>query len=365
MCAPVRPESGEIPGPERKSPFRPARRSVLSPEKNCRLCSNGASAQIGSSVPVERFITNHHSASAATLSAVWPSGRSERYWLHILLLIVTFVTTTAFGSALATAFAARVPLSGADFFLGYIRLAHLDPHFWSGLQFSVPLLAILLTHEAGHYVAARYWAVDASLPYFLPSPMLLGTFGAFIRIRSPIYTRRVLFDIGASGPFAGFAMLLPLLVVGVWKSHVIRGGFTSEFQFSTPLLLRALEAIRFGAVPVSRIQLHPIALAAWAGLLATSINLLPMGQLDGGHVVYSVVGEKGHRLVSTILVGVLVVLGFWYWAWWAWAVVMFFFGRRHPLVFDSTAVTQPRRWLAVAALVLLIICFSVVPVATR
>lgn len=290
---------------------------------------------------------------------------SERYWLHAILLIATFVSTTAFGSGVATAFARLQPLSSSDVFSGYIRLVHLDPRFWSGLWFSLPLVAILLAHEAGHYVACQFWGVDASLPYFLPSPTLLGTFGAFIRIRTPIYTRRVLFDIGASGPFAGFFVLVPMLVVGIWKSQVLPVQRPGDIVFSTPLLLFAMERLHFGRVLTSSVQLHPIALAAWAGMLATAINLLPLGQLDGGHILYSVLGERGHRLAATVFVGVLIVLGFFYWPWWGWAVVMFFFGRRHPLIYDSTPVRPGRKWLAVCALLVLVICFSVVPVADR
>ncbi len=123
------------------------------------------------------------------------------------------------------------------------------------------------------------------------------------------------------------------------------------------------EWIRFGSVAPHFILLHPMAMAAWAGLLATAINLLPMGQLDGGHILYSIFGERGHRLFSTALVGVLLLLGFLYWPWWGWAVLMFFFGRRHPLVYDSTPLRGVRLWLAGAALVVLVLSLSVIPVA--
>lgn len=301
--------------------------------------------------------------SAARATGRWLSG--ERVWLHVLLLLLTFLTTTAFGSALAASFHSGLPLSGSGVFAAYGQLFRLDRSIWSGLSFSGPLLAILLSHEAGHYVACRYWRVGASLPYFLPSPTLLGTFGAFIRIRSPIYTRRMLFDIGACGPFAGFVVLLPILVAGVWKSHILAHPAFGDLQFSTPIVLRLVEMLRFGHLPATLIQLHPMAVAGWAGLLATAINLLPMGQLDGGHILYSTLGENGHRTASTAAVALLVVLGFQYWAWWAWAVVMFFFGRRHPLVYDATPLNAGRRFLSVVALILLIVCFSVVPVATR
>jgi hypothetical protein len=291
---------------------------------------------------------------------IWP----RYWWLNLLLLALTFLSTTAFGSVLAEAFRLGLPLDTPSVYRGYSRLLHLDPSIWSGLPFSVSLLTILMAHELGHYLTCRHWRVDASLPYFLPSPFLLGTFGAFIRIRSPIYTRTILFDIGASGPFAGFVTLLPFLAAGIFWSRLAPGiGLRGEFVLSTPLLLRLAEYLRFGGAPASNILLHPVAVAAWAGLLATAINLLPIGQLDGGHILYSLFGERGHRIVATACVGVLVILGYFYWAWWIWAVPMFFFGRRHPLVYDSTPLPPRRVSLSAGALLVFILSMSVIPVA--
>lgn len=292
-----------------------------------------------------------------------PLEHWRSYALHGLLLLLTFLSTTAFGAALADAFHSGQALGANGFYEGYLQLARLQRGFWAGLSFSIPLLTILLAHELGHYVACRRWRVDASLPYFLPSPTLLGTFGAFIRIRSPIYTRKILFDVGVSGPLAGFVVLLPVLALGVAFSRLAPGTLHGDFLFSTPLLLRVAEWIRFGSVAPRSILLHPMAMAAWAGLLATAINLLPMGQLDGGHILYSILGERGHRAVSTIVVGVLLLLGFLYWPWWGWAVLMFFFGRRHPLVYDSTPLRGRRLWFGVAALLVLALSLSVIPVA--
>lgn len=292
----------------------------------------------------------------------WP----RYWWVNLALLVLTLLTTTAFGSALAETFRLGLPLGGDALFRGYWRLVHLDATLWSGLPFSLSLLTILMAHELGHYVACRYWRVDASLPYFLPSPTLLGTFGAFIRIRSPIYTRTTLFDVGASGPYVGFFTLLPFLAAGTALSRVAPGGVQrGEFSLSTPLILRVAEYLRFGGVHTGNIVLHPIAVAAWAGLLATAINLLPIGQLDGGHVLYSLLGEQGHRTVATAFVGVLVILGFFYWPWWGWAVLMFFFGRRHPLVYDNTPLPRARVTLSAGALLVFILSISVIPVATQ
>ncbi|MGA8028452.1 MAG: site-2 protease family protein, partial [Bryobacteraceae bacterium] len=210
----------------------------------------------------------------------WPG----KWWLSALLFALTLVTTTIFGFAWVASFASGRPFDPDWIFQGYVRFAHGSSGIWIGLNFSLPLLVILLAHEIGHYVECRRWRVAASLPYFLPSPTLFGTLGAFIRIRSPIYRRESLFDIGVSGPLAGFIVLLPFLAAGVSMSRVIHdAGSQGTFVFGTPLILRFAEWLRFPGIPSSDLSLHPMAMAAWAGLLATAINLLPMGQLDGGH----------------------------------------------------------------------------------
>jgi membrane-associated protease RseP (regulator of RpoE activity) len=290
----------------------------------------------------------------------------RRWWLHGLLFFLTLVTTTAFGFAQVESFRANRPLEIDWIADGYVRLAHADFSVLSGFQFSIPLLLILLAHEFGHYVACRRWKVDASLPFFLPSPTLFGTLGAFIRIRSLIYSRRSLFDIGVSGPLAGFAVLVPFLLAGIRLSRVIPGvAARGSVVFGTPLLLRVMEWVRFPGSSRSDILLHPMAMAAWAGLLATAINLLPMGQLDGGHIVYAAFGARLHRALSTGFVAILVLLGFVYWPWWFWAAVMFFFGRRHPLVYDDVPLDGYRSIVGVVALLLFLLSISIVPVYTR
>jgi membrane-associated protease RseP (regulator of RpoE activity) len=284
------------------------------------------------------------------------------WWLSLLLFFSTAVTTTAFGSALVSSFAAGRPFGQQDLIESFLQLLHGDKRLLRGLMFSGPLLVILLAHEMGHYWACLRCRVHATLPYFLPSPSLFGTLGAFIRIKTPIYTRRDLFDIGSAGPFAGVLMLLPFLVAGVWASHPLaRGADEGAILVGAPLGLRALEWLHFGAYGSSRILLHPMATAALAGLLMTALNLLPLGQLDGGHIVYAVFGERGHRIISTGMVAILVVMGKFYWPWWIWALVMFFLGRRHPLVFDDHPPGTSRRWLAAAALGIFVLSVSVAP----
>jgi len=298
------------------------------------------------------------SAFARSLPISWP----RYWWVNAACAAVTLISTTIFGSALVTSFRGGQPLDLDLVWHGYVRFLHADPSIWAGLQFSLPLLLILLAHELGHYLECLYWRVDATLPYFLPSPTLFGTFGAFIRIKSPILSRRSLFDIGIAGPLAGFAVLVPFLIAGVFLSQPLSAAPASSFAFSSPLAVLALEKLFFPHIPAARILLHPMAMSAWTGLLATAINLLPVGQLDGGHLVYAAFGPRVHKIVSSAFVGVLALLGFWYWTWWAWAVVLFFFGRRHPLVYDYAALPRNRRKLLVLACVIFLLSFSVVPV---
>lgn len=286
-----------------------------------------------------------------------------RWWLNALLFALTLVTTTIFGAALVRSFEAARAFDLDLLWESYLRFFHGNGNPWLGLGFSGPLLLILLAHEFGHFVACRYWRVDASLPYFIPSPSLFGTWGAFIRIRSPIYSRQGLFDIGISGPIAGFVTLAPFLAAGVLLSRELPPGAAPQsFVFGTPLALRLLEWIRFGSLEPSRILLHPMAVAGWAGLLATAMNLLPIGQLDGGHILYAAAGERWHRIVSRLSVAALALLGFLYWPWWIWSLLMFFLFRRHPLVYDERPLPAGRGALCAVAVVIFVLSLSIVPI---
>jgi hypothetical protein len=308
----------------------------------------------------------------ANLEPIHETARSRTgfgwWWLNALLFALTLVTTTIFGAALAESFAAARAFDLDLLWENYLRffhgtVNHGDVSLWVGLGFSGPLLLILLAHEFGHFIACRRWRVDASLPYFIPSPSLFGTWGAFIRIRSPIYSRRGLFDIGISGPIAGVVMLAPFLAAGVLLSRELPPGAAPQsLVLGTPLALRLLEWIRFGSVEPSRILLHPMAVAGWAGLLATAMNLLPIGQLDGGHILYAAAGERWHRIVSRASVAVLALLGFLYWPWWIWAVLLFFLFRRHPLVYDERALPAGRGVLCAVAVLLFLLSLSIVPI---
>jgi len=285
--------------------------------------------------------------------------------VHLLGLAATFVTTTYFGGWHHAAF-----LAG----FGQEPPAAPPLQFWlGGLWFSLSVLAILGAHEWGHYLTCRWYRVDASLPYFLPAPLpLTGTFGAFIRIRDVIPHKRALFDIGASGPFAGFVVAVPLLVLGLWLSRLVPVPVPVPVQLDMielgePLLFRAMEAVVWGTLPDGQmLHLHPMALAAWFGLLATALNLFPLAQLDGGHLAYAVVG--GHaRWITLGTAAVAIGLTFVSISWVAWAIVMagvlVVAGVQHPPTLDDhLPLGRPRLALAVAAALVFALCFTPAPV---
>jgi len=274
---------------------------------------------------------------------------------------------------MAVSFAANRPVDFGSDLDGFIRIFHEPAYLLLGLPFSIALLGILLTHEMGHYLAARYYRVDVTLPFFLPAPTLIGTLGAFIRIRSRIPNKRALFDIGIGGPLAGFVALIIPLTVGLSLSKVIPGiAEQGDLVFGTPLLLRLFEMAQFPGVPVSGIYLHPVARAAWVGLLATALNLLPIGQLDGGHILYAFLGEKT-RMLTRVFLGALLGLGTYQlvttdyragYSWLLWSVILFFIARRHPSIYDPRPLGRARAWLGFAALVILILSFTPYPVRT-
>jgi membrane-associated protease RseP (regulator of RpoE activity) len=188
--------------------------------------------------------------------------------------------------------------------------------FAQGIAFSASLLSILFSHEMGHYLACRYYKVNATLPYFIPAPpfFIAGTLGAFIKIRSPIPSRRALFDIGLAGPLAGFAVALPLAVVGILNMQPALPVSGYGIVFNDPLLFRLL-ARTLGVKLDPYSPINPYYMAAWIGLLVTSLNLMPVGQLDGGHGVFAIFGQDAHRIigrVAFVTMGVLAILGFWW-----------------------------------------------------
>jgi membrane-associated protease RseP (regulator of RpoE activity) len=288
----------------------------------------------------------------------------NRLWLHFLLLIVTMFTTTLVGAHMQYNFSHNLPFFDLERDLDIFTVGLRSPQlFFAGLPFSLTLLTILMAHELGHYVACVYYDVDATLPFFLPAPTpFTGTFGAFIRIRSAIYSKRVLFDIGVAGPLAGFVFLLPALGVGLAFSKIIPGiNHQGTIQLGTPALEWLLQRLIFPGVPAADIYLHPVARAAWVGMFATALNLLPVGQLDGGHIVYALLG-RSHKWITQSFLLLLLPMGRWWNGWWLWAVVLFFFARKHPPVYDRTEIGSPRVRLGILALVVFILCFSITPI---
>ena len=283
------------------------------------------------------------------------------YVRHLVFFGLTFVTTTF---APAFAFLYMAIGSGVNPFAMFTL-----PVFLAGLWYSLPLLTILSAHEFGHYFACRYHNVDCTLPYFLPAPLpLTGTLGAVIRIREPFPSKRALFDIGVAGPIAGFVMLIPFLIWGMYRSTVtvIPPG-VSAIYFGEPLLWKIIERIHFGLLENGAdVSLHPMGFAAWWGMLATALNLLPFGQLDGGHIVYAALGRRAAWLSAATL-AIVVTLTLRSSAWVSMAVMMLvmalWFGFRHPRIIDEhEPLDARRRMIAIVALVIFVLCFTPVPI---
>ena len=229
---------------------------------------------------------------------------------------------------------------------------------WRGIPFAATLLIILVTHEFGHYVLSRIHGVPASLPLFIPGPpYFIGTFGAIIRLRGQIVNRRALFDIGVAGPLAGFIAAVVALIIGLNLSTVVDRTATYGLQLGEPMLLQIIAWLIVGSIPPQAdIVLHPIGFAAWFGLFVTSLNLIPIGQLDGGHVAYALWGSR-QRTIAFVMVPILVVLGFMGWpGWWLWAFMAGLWGFGHPPVSDLHVPLGRKRivvgWIALAVFVL-------------
>jgi membrane-associated protease RseP (regulator of RpoE activity) len=288
-----------------------------------------------------------------------------RWLLHWALFALTFLTTTIVGVIFAEFFHAGKALD-YDQVPDMLRALLDKPALLlNGLAFSITLMTILLAHELGHYFTCRYYGIDASLPYFLPFPSPIGTLGAFIRIRSPIYTKRALFDVGIAGPLAGFLVLVPALIIGVASSKVIPGvAGRGDLIFGVPGIERFFEWIFFPSARSVDILLHPMARAAWVGTLATALNLLPIGQLDGGHILYAFT-PRWHPRLSRLFVFALVVLALVtrVWSWMVWAALLFFFALRHPAIFDLTPLDRTRVLLGLTALAIFLLTFTVAPLS--
>src|SRR6266404_1171387 len=285
----------------------------------------------------------------------------QRWWLYGLFFVLTMFSTTVVGARMQFNFLHQRPVFSLNddslslFPIGWI--AQHPANLLLGLPFSLTLMFILFAHEMGHYLYARHYRVYVTLPFFVPFPSLIGTLGAFIRIKSPIPSRAALFDIGIAGPIAGFIPACIALVAGLSLSPPIAASDTSSLQLGFPLLFHLAARLMHIPEPVSRLSLHPIAVAAWVGLFATALNLLPGGQLDGGHILFSV-WPRQHRIESMLTVLALITLGYYFWSGWlVWAVVLAMTSR-HPVVPPNPAISGRRRWVALFGVLMLLLTFT-------
>jgi len=273
--------------------------------------------------------------------------RRERSWIHYALFAATFLTTTAAGSIHKGINPLQDPV-------GLLQ----------GLPFSITLMIILLGHEMGHYLTSRYHRVPASLPYFIPAPSIFGTFGAVIKMRGTIWDRRALLDIGASGPIVGFLLALPALVIGFALSPVVVTGSGAEgLVLGDSLIVILAGYLTKGNLPDSaNVVLHPVGFAGWLGMFVTFLNLLPVGQLDGGHISKALFPRNSDMLARSVHVG-LFLMGFLFWeGWLIWALLLVFLGVVHPPVMLGHIGLDPgRKKLGFAAVVIFFLTFVPAP----
>ena len=300
----------------------------------------------------------------------------EHYWLHALLLVATVFTTLVVGARMEFNFLNNLPqFAYRGEWLPFFPLRWVleqPSRLLLGIPFSVTLLGILFSHEMGHYLFCRYYGVRATLPFFIPAPTLIGTLGAVIRIKAPIRSRAALFDIGIAGPIAGFVVALGTLAVAMTMSKPLTPGMAApDLQLGLPwifeLMHRLLRGVApdyvVGALPLARVYLHPMAVAAWVGMYATALNLLPSGQLDGGHIVYAL-APRAHRVISWITVVALAFMGRYNYAWWFWGAlitVMNILTFRQHQAPEFPEIPVNRWLLALLAAVMLAVTLTVSP----
>ncbi|MDQ7838972.1 MAG: site-2 protease family protein [Thermodesulfobacteriota bacterium] len=276
-----------------------------------------------------------------------PKGSSIA--VNILLFLLTVISTTAAG-------ALQQGVSLVALLKDWTLLT-------KGIPFSFTLLAILITHEMSHYFVSRYHGVQVTLPFFIPAPSVIGTFGAFIRIKSPMEDRRVLLDIGLSGPLGGAVVAIPVLYIGLKMSTIQVMPKPAGVELGSSILLDQMVRLALGKLPdYYQIVLHPVAFAGWIGLLVTSLNLIPVGQLDGGHIAYAILGEKSKRLAIGCFIA-LIILGLVGWSgWFIWAGLLYVMGWQHPPPLNpAIPLDTKRKWLGVLALILFVVTFTPTP----
>jgi membrane-associated protease RseP (regulator of RpoE activity) len=287
--------------------------------------------------------------------------REQKFpWVNLVLFALTCLSTAIVGAAMM----AMYTNSADDVVPVLQQIARSPGLLLQGVPFSLAIMTILLGHEMGHYLTCRYYGIDATLPYFIPAPTLVGTMGAFIKIKAPIQHRAALLEVGIAGPIVGFVLAIPALIFALAKSgYVVPSPSGSVIELGEPLIFKLMEAIMGKTPPAGMsINLHPIGVAAWFGFFATALNLLPVGQLDGGHVSYALF--RGiHKRISQVFLFTLIPLGLFYWqGWLLWTTVLLFIGFRHPVTLDDSVPLSRRHfWLGWTAFGMFVLCFTPMP----
>ncbi len=285
-----------------------------------------------------------------------------------VLFLITFLTTLTAGFFLHIRFLSANSQEMVTRFTG-VFANPLD--LLNGMPFCFTILTILLAHEMGHYLTCRYYGIQATLPYMIPAPPPFnpfGTFGAVIKIKSAFRDKRQLFDVGIAGPLGGFIFVIPALIIGVKRSKefVFEGPVDQILEFGEPLLFELAALLFYAAGEETNISLHPVGWAAWFGLLATSINLLPIGQLDGGHITYAIFGFRGHRIISYATFIGLIALSLYSWpmlGYLVFALLTGFLGFRHPRPhIEFSPLGRTRVLIAIIGLIIFILTFMPIPV---
>jgi len=325
-------------------------------------------------------VSDSFPSGTTTTAAAPPDWRADAAWwayavrvprrpsvkslfLACLLFLLTLCTCLVAGTHFAAAYANNEAVSWDEFVRAFTLVYRQPLALAAGLPFALTLLAILLAHELGHFFACRHHDIHSSYPFFIPFPTLIGTLGAFILIRSPIRTTRALFDVGASGPLVGFLVAVPALVYGIVHAKFVPGlavPAENKIVLGAPLVLHLLAPIFHHGAKAANLLLHPVGRAAWVGLFATSLNLLPAAQLDGGHILRSV-SQRAHRFSSILLPLLLIFLGFRFWpGWYIWAAMLIAIRFLRSLPIYNPEPLDPRR-LAAAFFSLLIFLLSFMP----
>lgn len=281
----------------------------------------------------------------------------HNWFLAISLFLLTLISTTIMGTIWVGNL--KPSLSFKELFFQITSLETI----YKGLSFSVPLLFILLCHELGHYFACRKYRVDATLPFFIPVPFGIGTLGAFIKIKEPFPSKRILFDVGVSGPIAGFIASIPFAIIGIWTTKIVSFiPSENEILLQDPLFFKILIYLKFKPNLDETIILTPFIFAAWIGFLATMLNLLPFGQLDGGHIVYSLFGRFQRKIVFPLYL-LLLFMGIYWLGWFFWAVIIIIMNPFHPRSWDENLpIDKKRKIIGIIVLMIFILTFMPVPV---